>query len=188
MRFLGSPNQRHSQGTMNGCKKCVSQTCPPHHIRYNGWLTVYINLQSSQSFMNKINPSMHPSIHQSIISIHLHPSICVEIQIHKKIVRCLLVLIGSDMPTLNVLVVVTTPENLELASSTHKDNITTFFIHFSCTFNRSFATCNLQDLPHLHVYLTREKKKTRQMAKWSNTHSPQRALKQTSPQFFRGVG
>lgn len=97
-------------------------------------------------------------------------------------------LIGSDMPTLNVLVVVTTPENLELASSTHKDNITTFFIHFSCTFNSSFATCNLQDLPHLHVYLTREKKKTRQMAKWSNTHSPQRALKQTSPQFFRGVG
>lgn len=20
---------------------CVSQTCPPHHIRYNGWLTAY---------------------------------------------------------------------------------------------------------------------------------------------------
>lgn len=155
------------------------------------WL--YINLESSQSFMNKINQSINQSIHASIHSSinHINPSLsidmCIKYKYIKKI-RCLLVLIGSDMPTLNVLVVVTTPENLELASSTHKDNITTFFIHFSCTFNSSFATCNLQDLPHLHVYLTREKKKTRQMAKWSNTHSPQRALKQTSLQFFRGVG
>ncbi len=84
----------------------------------------------------------------------IHPSICICIHILCrtytmylfKIVRCLLMLIGSDMPTRkywwswqlvktwNLL------HQLTRITSPHSEPL-----------NSSFATCNLQDLPHLKV-------------------------------------